>query len=118
MTNSLIDNRLLIMKKYANGIIDDTLPLTELHSIFDEMIHFRAHYQHWHGELSNEYRLANQLLTFSRIFRTSHDHLEGTVSLWLKKHPLHLEWFARIKQTITNLDEQEEAWPAIKEGGD
>jgi hypothetical protein len=116
MTNSLIDNRLLIMKKYASKIIDDTLPLSELHSIFDEMVHFRAYYQLWHGELSNEYRLASQLLTLSRIFRTSEDPLDGTVSLWLKKHPLHSEWFSRIKHTFTALNEHDGYWPALKEG--
>lgn len=106
MNKEITDNRLQIMKIYAEKILDDSLSLPELHSIFDEMVLFRAHYQHWYGELSAEYRLANHLLTFSRVFRTSNDSLDGQVSVWLKKHPLQSEWFARIKQSLAMFDEK------------
>ena len=97
------DDRLEIMMGYASQILEDSMPLNDLCSIFDEILLFRNHYQEWYGEASLEYKLANYLLTFSRVFRNSKEPQAGKISVWLTKHPLHMEWFTRIKNTLDGI---------------
>ena len=107
MTEPQKRTRLEIMKGYAGQILELTMPLHDLDSIFDEVLVFRAHYQEWHGETSDEYKLANYLLTFSRTFRNSQEPHTGNISTWLTKHPLHMEWYTRIKNTLSDLEMSE-----------
>lgn len=99
----ITDNRLSNMLAYAQKIMDDTIPLDELASIFEEMFAYRTHYERWIGETSGEYKLANNLSALSRIYRNTRESNDGVLSAWLAKHPLHMEWFSRIQSAIDSI---------------
>lgn len=109
MQSEFQDNRLQTMLNYANEIVDDSIDSKVLGTLFDEVLVYRDHYREWLGEASLEYRLATNLLTFSRIFSQSAESTEGKISEWLGKHPLHQEWFERIKTNVEMIC-TEEAW--------
>lgn len=100
MQSEFQDTRLQTMLAYANQIVDDTIDSKILGTLFDEILLYRNHYRDWLGESSLEYQLATNLLTFSRIYDQSSETTEGKLSHWLQKHPIHKEFFDRIKSNV------------------
>lgn len=91
---------------YAQKLDDNTLCLSELASLYEEIELYRKHIKQTQGELSLTFQLSTSLLTLSKL--ASHEEpCEKNIQHWIAKYKIALELFSRIISSLNTLREQQ-----------